>query len=173
MAALFYCRCVVSSAAHEPVRFNSIWEFKDFAASKGIHFHSGATTLEAFAWLTGAAGPGGGPKGGGPKGGGFKGGGEIQRTLDDLPITGKTRDNADRLLRAHQGKLRRLEELSRAELAMQMRDVLNEEDYRTFKAALDRAPGGQRFGGPKTPDLNRRIDELQKELEDLRGKLAK
>jgi hypothetical protein len=41
MAALFCCRCVVSSAAHEPVCFNSIWEFKDFAASKGIHFHSG------------------------------------------------------------------------------------------------------------------------------------
>src|SRR6516162_601026 len=133
-----------------------------------------ATTLEAFIGLTGAAGPGGGPpKGGGPKGGGFKGGGEIQRALDDLAISGKTRDNADRLLRAHLDKLRRLEEASRAELVLQMKDVLNEEDYRAFKAALDRAPGPPRFGDPKTQDLNRRVDQLQKELDDLRRKLAK
>jgi hypothetical protein len=142
-----------------------------------------ATTLEAFTNLTGNGGlppgappKGPGPKGFGPKGGAFKGAaGEVQRTLDDLNVTGTTRDKADRALRAHQDKMRRLEELARSELILQMKEVLNEEDYRVLKSALDRAPGPPPFKGPPppTPDLNARIDRLQKELEELRGKLPK
>jgi hypothetical protein len=138
-----------------------------------------ATTLEAFAGLTANNGPvaigpppGGGPKGGGPKGG-PRGGGDVQRTLDELNLSGSTRDRAQALARAHQDKLRRLEELARAEVIMRMQNVLNEEDYRIFKSALQRQPGGKGFGGPKQVDLNRRIDQLQKELEELRGKLPK
>jgi hypothetical protein len=143
-----------------------------------------ARTLAAFTEFAGPGGPGGpgggpppgvfGPKGGGPKGGAFKGAvGEAQRTLDDLNITGSTRDKADRALRLQQDKLRRFEELTRAELMLQMKDVLNEEDYRLFKTALDRPGGPPGFKGPRTPpDLRGRIDQLQKELDELRGKLA-
>jgi hypothetical protein len=31
----------------------------------------------------------------------------------------------------------------------QMKDALNEEDYRIFKSALDRQPPPKGFGGPK------------------------
>jgi hypothetical protein len=134
-----------------------------------------ADVLESFAGLDGGPGvppppPFGGPKGGGPKGPPLtKGAFEVQRTLDDMDINAKARDKADRLVRAHQDKVRRFEELTRAELVLQMKEVLSEEDYRVFKSALDRAPP---FGGPKTPDWNRRIEQLQKELDELRGKLA-
>jgi hypothetical protein len=142
-----------------------------------------ATTLEAFTNLTGGAAPPGPPgappkgppgKGPGPKGGAFKGPvGEVQRTLDEMNVTGATREKADRLLRTQQDKLRRFEELQRAEIVMQMKDVLEDEDYRVLKAALDRPPGPPAFKGPRSPDLNARIDQLQKELETLRGKLPK
>jgi hypothetical protein len=140
-----------------------------------------ATTLESFVELTGAAGrgpgggfKGGGPRGGPPKGGAFKGAAaEVQRTLDDLKVNESTRDKANRALRAHQDKVRRFEELSRAELMLQMKDILTEEDYRTLKSALDRPAGPPAFKGPRPTDLKGRIDQLQKELEELRSKLPK
>src|SRR5262249_35501749 len=84
-----------------------------------------ATALESFAGLTGgnapaaiAKGPpqGGGPGGVAPKGKGAAKGfaGDVQRVLDDLNVTGSSRDKADRVLRAHQDKTRRFEELTRA-----------------------------------------------------------
>ncbi len=144
-----------------------------------------ATTIESFASLTGGGGPGfGGPKGG-PKGG-LKSGPEVQRALDDLDLRGKTRDKAQEVATAHQEKLRRFDELARAEVVMKMKDVLNEDDFRTFKSAVERGPeqkgfggpkgfgkGGPKGGGPKELDVNRRIDQLQKELEELRAKVAK
>ena len=139
-----------------------------------------ATTLESFAGLTGGPGPGpgsGGPppkkgKGGGPKGPAKGFANDVQRTLDDLNVTGAARDKADRAVRAHQDKTRRFDELLRAELMLQMKDALNEEDFRVLKTALDRpGPGG--FKGPRPPDLNVRIEQLQKELDELRKKLPK
>lgn len=146
-----------------------------------------ATTLESFAGLTGGGnGPGFGQKGGGPKGDGFKGAkgpaGEVLRALDDLDLRGKTKDKAQSIATAHQEKLRRFEELTRAEVIMQLKEVLNDQDYRSFKDTLDRGPfqkgfdkGGKGFGGgaPKAqPDLSRRIDQLQKELDELRAKVS-
>ncbi len=144
-----------------------------------------ATTLESFAGLTGNAGPGGPPpgvqakgpppnKGGAPKGGALKGAaGEVQRTLDELNVSGAARDKADRALRAHQDKVRRFEELVRAELIMQMKDALNEEDYRVLKSALDRPAGPPNGKGPRQVDLGVRIDQLQKDLDELRRKVQK
>src|SRR5690348_7137599 len=108
-----------------------------------------ATALESFANLTGGGqGPGGkGPKGG-PKGDGFKGGpfakggppkgaiGEAQRTLDDLNLSPPTRDRAERIVRTQQDKLKKFDELTRAEIVLQMKDVLNADDFRIFKSAL-------------------------------------
>jgi EF hand len=159
-----------------------------------------ATTLESFAALTGGGGPGGGGPGGGGPGGGPKGppgkGGlkgiaaDAQRTLDDLNVTGDARDKADRVLKTHQDKVRRFEDVARAELILEMKDVLSEDDYRAFKTALNLPPGkgppggkgfdGKGFGkgpfgkGPPPPeDINSRIDQLQKDLDDLRKKLPK
>lgn len=137
-----------------------------------------AATLESFAGLTGGGIPGGGLPGGAGPGGKGKGGppkgalkgpaAEVQRTLDDLNVTGPARDKADRALRAHQDKMRQFEELWLSELFSQMKDTLNEEDYRSLKSALDRPP----FKGPR-PDVSSRIDQIQKELDDLRRKLPK
>jgi hypothetical protein len=138
-----------------------------------------ATTLEAFAALTGTNGPGAvgpppgaPPKGPGPKGG-PRGGGEVQRTLDELNLSGGARDKAQAVARSHQDKLRRFEDLARAEVILLMKDALNEEDYRIFKSALERRPAPKGFGGPKQADLHRRIEQLQQELDELRRKLPK
>jgi hypothetical protein len=139
-----------------------------------------ATTLESFLGLAGPDGPapGFGPKGFGK--GGFKGPfkgpvGEVQRTLDDLNVTGPARDKADRVLRAQQEKLRRFEELIRAELLVQMKELLSDEDYRLLTTAVDRPNGPPGFKGPRPSDLNvnARVEQLQKELDELRRKLAK
>ena len=140
-----------------------------------------ATALESIASLTSGDGPPPGfePKGpggkGGPKGA-FKGPvGEVQRTLDDLNVTGSARDKADRVLRAQQEKLRRFEELMRADLLAQMKELLSDEDYRLLTTAVDRPAGPPGFKGPRPSDLNMnaRIDQLQKELDELRRKLVK
>jgi hypothetical protein len=142
-----------------------------------------ATTLEAFAGLTAPGGPGGaakgfgGFKGDGPKGFGLKGApksvAEAQRALDDLNVTGPTRDKADLVLQAQSDKLKKIDELSRAELVVKMKEILKDDDYRAFKAALD-APGGPKGGFKKgPPNLERRIDQLQQELDELRKSLPK
>ena len=69
--------------------------------------------------------------------------------------------------------VRGFEDLARAEVIVLMKDVLNEEDYRIFKSALERRPGPKGFGGPKQADLQRRIEQLQQELDELRRKLPK
>lgn len=147
-----------------------------------------ATTLESFADLTGGGQPGG-PGGGkgGPKGDGFKGGppkgglakgsiGEAQRTLDELNLAGQTREKADRVIRTQQDKQKKFDEQLRAQMVSQMKDILNDDDYRIFKSAMDRFPpkkGGPGAGPNGPPDLERRIDQLQKELEDLRKTIKK
>jgi EF hand len=135
-----------------------------------------AVTLES---LVGLANPGG--RGGflaalgdrPPRPAGGPRGREIQRTLDELELKGKTRDRAELLLRAHEDKLRTFEQANRAELVSQMKDVLNEKDYQAFKSALERLPAPPPFAGPRPPDLERRIDQLQKEVDDLRRKQQK
>jgi len=142
-----------------------------------------ATTLESFTNLVSLNGPGGpgdgkgkgfGPKGpkGGPLKGAVKGATEVQRTIDELNLVGGTRDKADRLFRDYQEKVRRTEEIARADLVVAMKDVLTDGDYRTFKSAVDFQTGPPPFG-PKGGDVNDRIDQLQKELNDLRNKFAK
>jgi hypothetical protein len=65
-----------------------------------------------------------------------------------------------------------------------MKDVLGEGDYKEFKAALDRPPGfaavdlppagfGAKGKGKGKGDVERRLDLLQREVDDLRRKLDK
>lgn len=125
----------------------------------------------------------GGPKGakgfpGGGKGGGFAGGpqaGGIQRALAALSISGATKDKADAIAKSHQENVNKLMDLARSDLLLKMKDVLNDQDYKTFKEAMDRPPGpqfgvvGGGGGGPnRLGELERRLDQLQKELDDVR-----
>lgn len=143
-----------------------------------------AATVESFAGLLGPRGPGAGP---GPVGRPGFGPGPgrpddaIQRTLNDLPLTGETKEKATHALRAHQEKLRKFHDTARAELLAEMKKVLSGDDYRAFAAEIDRQPrpplgpnaGRPGFGRGRPDDLNQRVDQLQKELDELRSRLRK
>jgi hypothetical protein len=129
-------------------------------------------------------GPGGGFGGGfGPGGrfGGFGGfgprggAGGAQAALADLKLSGKTKEKAEAVVKANQENVRKLLELARSDLLVKMKDVLSEQEFKTFKAALDRRPNTGLIGtGASVPaGLERRLDRLQKELEDLRRELRR
>jgi hypothetical protein len=116
-------------------------------------------------------GPGGRGRGGpgGPGGRGGRGGpgrgfppGAIAQAVDDLKLTDKKKETAEAAVKAHQDNVRRLMELARADLLLQMDDLLSAEELKKFKTALDRLPapgdrpgprGGPPFGprGPGRP----------------------
>lgn len=140
-----------------------------------------ATTLEAFTSFIGGGPGGGGPPGafgkgkGGPKGI-LKGpAADARRVLDEMDLTAATRIKADRAIRASQEKLRRFDEVARAELALELKGILKEEDYRVVKDALDRPPGPPGppgfEKGPSLTGISIRIEQLQKDLDELRRKL--
>jgi hypothetical protein len=123
-----------------------------------------AEALESLVGLFNAGGPGFGGKGGGPKG---AKGPDLLRVLDDLDLTGATKEKATALVKEHQDKVRKLQ----ADLLVQMKDVLPDEDYKSFKVALDKK-GPPPFGGPQA-DLQRKLDQLQQDLDELRRDLKK
>jgi hypothetical protein len=132
-----------------------------------------ATTLAAFFETAGPRGPGGfGP-------GGFGGGrpgprGGAQAALDDLKLSKKTRTKAESIIKAHQEKVRQLQDQARSDLLAKMKEVLSEEDLKTFTEALDRQPRPPTFGvASRQPDIEKKLDQLQKEVEDLRRQLQK
>ncbi len=142
----------------------------------------------------GRGGPGGfNPFGGGPPGGGafpsggFRRGG-VEGALEGLKLTDKKKETAEAVLKAHQENVRKLTDLARADLLLKMKDVLSEEEFKTFKEALDRpsggfgdrgfggggrAPSAAPAGGAKVDDLEKKIEQLQKELESLKREIRR
>jgi hypothetical protein len=53
-----------------------------------------------------------------------------------------------------------------------MKGVLSEEEFKNFRASTDR-PQGPGPGGPRTADLERKLDQLQSEIEGLRRELRR
>jgi hypothetical protein len=94
-----------------------------------------------FTWgANGQPPPGGGPKGGkGPKGAKAPNT-DSEQLLDDLKLTAVQRTKARDLLRAHDDKMRQAAKQARQDLLIQMKEVLNEGDYQTFKEELDQVP---------------------------------
>ncbi len=110
-----------------------------------------ATTLESLAGIGLGGGPG--PKGKGKGKGtdaiaGFDRG--AQRALDELSLPGPMRKKAAGVIRAHEEKVRKLQEQAREELLGQMKEILSEGDFNSFKASLERQPAPP-FGGFKGP----------------------
>jgi hypothetical protein len=133
-------------------------------------------------------GPGGrgGPGGGFGPFGGFRPGGGIEGALDGLNLSEKQKDQAEAAVKAHGENVRKLMDLARADLLLKMKEVLSEEAFKNFKAALDRQPGfGVRFigdGRPPSPapapanrqgDLEKKLDQLQRGLDDLRRQIRR
>lgn len=96
----------------------------------------------AFLVMWGANGqppPGGGK--GGKDGKGKKGPNtNSEQLLDDLKLTDAQRRKARDILRAHDDKTRDAARAARTELLAQMKDVLSESDYKTFKDELEQVP---------------------------------
>lgn len=88
----------------------------------------------------------------GPGGGAFA----IQRVLDDLNLADKKKEQAEAIVKANQENVRKLMDLAHSDLLLKMKDILNDEEFKSFKVALDRSPGpGRAFGpapgGPPAP----------------------
>jgi hypothetical protein len=120
-------------------------------------------------------GPGpGGPGFGVGVGGGFgPGPGAIEGVVEDLKLSGKKKDQALLAVKAHQENVGKLMGQARAELLQNMKQILSEQELEDFKAALDRPRGATTIinpgpDGPRPVEIERRIEQLQKELDDLR-----
>jgi hypothetical protein len=94
---------------------------------------------------TGPGGRGGFGGRGGPGGPGGSTGGlsfaMIERAVDDLKLADGKKESAAADVKAHKKDARKLTELARAEVLLQMCDLLSEAEFKTFKAALEREPG--------------------------------
>jgi EF hand domain-containing protein len=108
-------------------------------------------------------------------------GGPIRGIVEDLKLSGKKKDQALAVVKAHQESVRKLMDQARADMLREMKKVLSEEEFKDFKAALDRpvrrfavGPAGppppalDPAGAPTPRELERRLDRLQKEVEELR-----
>jgi hypothetical protein len=92
--------------------------------------------------------------------------------VDDLKLSGEKKDRAMAAVKAHQENVGKLMDQARAELLQKMKEILSKEELEDFKAALDRPRAGTFIVGPpdapRPGDIERRIEQLQKELDDLR-----
>jgi hypothetical protein len=84
----------------------------------------------------GRGGPGG--RGGAPPGPPVA---AVERAVGDLKLSGVTKEKAQAAVKAYQDKIREVTELARADLLLTMTDLLNEEEFKKFKAVVDRQPG--------------------------------
>jgi hypothetical protein len=72
----------------------------------------------------------------------------VERAVKDLKLSGKTQEAVGAAVKAHRENVRKLTELARSDLLLTMTDVLGDEDFKQFKAAVERLPGpGDRPGG--------------------------
>ena len=137
----------------------------------------GLVTRGGFGFGIEGPGPGvPGPLGPGP---GVPGSAGIAGVVDDLKLSGKKKDQALAAVKAHEENVRKLMDQSRAELLQKMKEILSKEEWKDLKAALDRPRGGTiviDVGPPDAPrpgDVERKIDQLQKELDELRRQLRR
>src|SRR5262249_56541676 len=106
--------------------------------------------------------------------------GAIEGVVEDLKLSGKQKDQALAAVKAHEENVRKLMDQARAELLEKMKEILSEEEFQDFKAALDRPRAGTTIINVGPPDAprpgdveRRRIDQPQKELDDLRRQLRR
>ena len=75
--------------------------------------------------------------------------------LDDLKLTDKNKEKAEAIVKAYHENESKLQELAKSDLLLKMKDILSEQELKTFTTALDRpaapfGPGG-RGAGPGGP----------------------
>jgi hypothetical protein len=134
----------------------------------------GGARIEGFGGGPVAIGAGPGSDGGlvaaGP---GF---GVLEGVVEDLKLAGKKKDQAIAAVKTHQENVRKALAQAREQLLQQMKEILTEEELKDFEAAMARPRGGTIFLGPDAPrlgDFERRIEQLQKELDELKRQLRR
>src|SRR5262245_2728300 len=119
-------------------------------------------------------GPGPGVRGPGP--GGIDG---VEGVVDDLKLAGQKKEQAMAAVKAHQENVRKLMDQAREDLLRKMKEILSEEELKDFQAALDRPRGATTFFNVGPPDaappgdVERKLEQVQKELDDLRRQLRR
>jgi hypothetical protein len=112
-------------------------------------------------------GPGFGARGFGAGPGPFPGPGTVEGIVDDLKLPGKKKDQAMAAVTAHEENVAKLMHQAREELLQKMKEILSEEEFNDFKAALDRPRGGTAIlgpvDGPRPGGVERRIEQGPKE----------
>jgi EF hand len=82
--------------------------------------------------------------------------GMIERAVDDLKLPEGRKEKAAAAVKALKEDARKLTEMARASLLVQMSEVLSEEETKKIKGILDRQPGvGERLRGPNGPPFGR------------------
>jgi hypothetical protein len=80
----------------------------------------------------------------------------IEQAVNDLKLPEEKKETAASVIKAQQAETRTLTTMVHAELLLQLGEILNEEELKTFKAVLDRQPGvGDRPGGRNGPPPGR------------------
>jgi hypothetical protein len=80
----------------------------------------------------------------------------IEQAVNDLKLPEEKKETAASVIKAQQAETRTLTTMVRAELLLQLDEILNVEELKTFKAVLDRQPGvGDRPGGRNGPPPGR------------------
>jgi hypothetical protein len=80
----------------------------------------------------------------------------IEQAVDDLKLPVQKKETANAVIKSQQLETRTLTTMVRAELLLQLGEILNEDELKTFKAVLDRQPGvGDRPGGRNGPPPGR------------------
>jgi hypothetical protein len=76
--------------------------------------------------------------------------GPVEGVVDDLKLSGKKKEQAMAAVKAHEENVRKLMDQARAELLEKMKEILSEEEFQDFRAALDRPRGVNVFRvGPR------------------------
>jgi hypothetical protein len=90
-----------------------------------------------------------GPPGGFGVAGAIRSGpGAMEGVVDDLKLSAKKKTQAMAAVKAHQENVRKLIDQARAQLLQKMKKILSEEEFKDFKAALDRPRGETVIVGP-------------------------
>jgi hypothetical protein len=79
---------------------------------------------------------------------GVPGGDALNGVVDDLKLPAKKKDRAMAIVKAHQEHVRKLLDQARADMLAKMKAILSEEEFKDFKAAMDRPRGATVFLGP-------------------------
>jgi hypothetical protein len=100
--------------------------------------------------------------------------GAIEGVVDDLKLPGKKKDQAVAAVKAHQEHVRKLMDQARAELLQKMKEILSEEEFKDFQAALDRPRRvGPVFLNVAPSDAPGSGDQRQKDLDKSRREIRR